>query len=39
MVLLNEDQEFEQAISSSTGVPQGIRKRFAVIRGLVQELV
>ena len=37
--LLNEDQEFEQAISSSTGTPRRIRKRFAAIRDLVQEVV
>ena len=37
--LLNRDQEFEQAISSSTGTPRRIRKRFAAIRDLVQELV
>ena len=39
MALLNEDQEFEQAISSSTGTPRRIRKRFAAIRDLVQEVV
>ena len=39
MALLNEDQEFEQAISSSTGTPRRIRKRFEAIRDLVQELV
>ena len=39
MVLLNEDQEFEQAISSSTGSPRRVQKRFAAIRDLVQEVV
>ena len=39
MALLNQDQEFEQAISSSTGTPRRIRKRFAAIRDLVQEVV
>ena len=39
VALLNQDQEFEQAISASTGAPQRIRKRFAAIRDLVQELV
>lgn len=38
MALLNQDQEFEQAISSSTGTLRRIRKRFAAIRDLVQEL-
>ena len=35
--LLNQDPEFEKAISSSTGTPRRIRKRFAAIRDLVQE--
>ena len=39
MALLKEDQEFEQAISSATGTPRRIRKRFAAIRDLVQEVV
>ena len=39
MALLNEDQEFDKAISVSTGTPRRIRKRFAAIRDLVQELV
>ena len=39
MALLNDDQEFEQAISSATGTPRRIRKRFAAIRDLVQEVV
>lgn len=39
MALLNQDPEFEKAISSSTGTPRRIRKRFAAIRDLVQELV
>ena len=39
MTLLKRDQEFEQAISSSTGTPRRIRKRFAAIRDLVQEVV
>ena len=34
---LNQDPEFEKAISSSTGTPRRIRKRFAAIRDLVQE--
>ena len=37
--LLEDDQEFENAISLSTGMPQRIRKRFAAIRDLVLELV
>ena len=36
MVLLNEDTEFEKAISVSTGTSQRIRKRFTAIRDLVQ---
>ena len=39
MTLLNEDTEFEKAISVSTGTPQRIRKRFAAIRDLVQEFL
>ena len=39
MALLNEDAEFEKAISVSTGTPQRIRKRFTAIRELVQEFV
>ena len=39
MTLLNTDQEFEKAISVSTGMSQRIRKRFAAIQKLVQELV
>ena len=39
MTLLNTDQEFEKAISVSTGMSQRIRKRFAAIQELVQELV
>ena len=39
MELLNEDQEFERAISSATGAPRRILKRFTAIRNLVQELV
>lgn len=33
--LLKHDQEFEKAISLSTGMPQRIRKRFTAIRDLV----
>lgn len=39
MALLNEDSEFEKAISVSTGTPQRIRKRFTAIRDLVQEVL
>ena len=38
IALLNEDAEFEKAISVSTGTAQRIRKRFTAIRDLVQEL-
>ena len=39
MDLLNRDQEFDKAISVSTGSPRRIRKRFAAVRDLVQEVV
>ena len=39
MALLNEDQEFEKAISQATNTKQRIWKRFAAIRDLVQEMV
>ena len=39
MTLVNENSEFYNAISYSTGVPQRIRRRFAAIRDLVQELL
>ena len=39
MALLNEDAEFEKAISVSTGSARRIRKRFASIRNLVQEFL
>ena len=35
--LMNEDQEFETAISYSTGIPVRIRKRFRAIDGLIEE--
>lgn len=39
MTLLNTDQEFEKAISVSTGMSKRIRKRFAAIQELVEELI
>lgn len=39
MTLLNTDQEFEKAISVSTGMSKRIRKRFEAIQELVQELI
>lgn len=39
MALLNEDTEFEKAISVSTGTSQRIRKRFTAIRDMVKEFV
>ena len=39
MALLNDDAEFEKAISVSTGTSQRIRKRFTAIRDLVQEFL
>ena len=39
IALLNNDPEFEKAISLSTGTPQRIRKRFAAIGALIQEVL
>ena len=39
VTLLNQDPEFDKAISLSTSMPQRIRKRFAAIRDLVQEFL
>lgn len=39
MALLNEDPEFDNAISLSTGSSTRIRKRFTAIRDLVREFV
>ena len=39
MALLNEDTEFERAISMSTGTSRRILKRFSAIRDLVQEFL
>ena len=39
MFLLNDDPEFEQAISLSTGQPRRIRKRFEAIHDLIREIV
>ena len=38
MTLVNENSEFYNAISYSTGMPQRIQRRFAAIQDLVQEL-
>ena len=38
MTLVNENSEFYNAISYSTGMPQRIQRRFAAIKDLVQEL-
>ena len=38
MTLVNENSEFYNAISYSTGMPQRIQWRFAAIQDLVQEL-
>lgn len=37
--LMNEDKDFENAISLSTGIPRRVRKRFSTIRDLLNELV
>lgn len=39
MWLLNDDPEFEQAISLSTNQPRRIRKRFEAIHDLIREIV
>ncbi len=39
VTLLNQDPEFDKAISLSTSMPQRIRTRFATIRDLVQEFL
>ena len=39
MTLVNDDPQFYNAISYSTGTPQRIRKRFAAVRDLVQGLL
>ena len=39
MSILNEDADFEKAISVSTGTAQRIRKRFAAVHDLVQEFL
>ncbi len=39
MARLNEDTEFEKAISMSTGTSRRILKRFAAVRDLVQEFL
>lgn len=39
MSLLNDDPEFEQAISLSTSQPRRIRKRFEAIHDLIREIV
>ncbi len=37
--LMREDQEFDKAISYSTGVPRRVQKRFRAVQQLVQEIV
>ena len=37
--LMNEDRDFETAISYSTGVPQRVMKRFGAIQQLIMEFV
>ncbi len=39
LVLMNEDREFEKAISYATGTPQRVQKRFRAIEELVREMV
>ncbi|MCY4141931.1 MAG: DUF262 domain-containing protein [Rhodobacteraceae bacterium] len=37
--LLREDWEFDMAVSTSTGVPQRVKKRFGEIEALIREVV
>ncbi len=37
--LMNRDREFDKAISSSTGIPRHVKKRFSTIEKLVGEMV
>ena len=39
MEILNSDREFLDAVSTSTGSPQRVRKRFGDIENLIQELL
>ena len=39
ITLMNEDNEFENAISYSTGIPRRVKKRFSTIEKLVGEMV
>ena len=39
IVLMNEDSDFHQAISSGTGTPQRVKKRFAAIAELTAEVL
>lgn len=39
LALMNEDREFEKAISYATGTPQRVQKRFRAIEELVTEVV
>jgi hypothetical protein len=37
--LMNEDSDFDKAISSSTGIPRHVKKRFSAIKKMVREMV
>lgn len=39
LALMNQDSEFDNAISYSTGVPRRVKKRFSAIKQLVKEVV
>ena len=39
MQLMREDDDFDRAVSSGTGAPRRVRKRFQAIQQLVEELV
>ena len=39
ITLMNEDNEFDNAISYSTGLPERVKKRFSTIEKLVEEMV
>ena len=39
MVLMNQDSDFDRAISYATGIPQRVNKRFSAVKQLVQGMV
>ena len=39
MTLLNDDWEFYGSVSTSTGAPQRVKKRFGVIEAIIEEFL